>query len=100
MTDTMWRGAYDSFADVLYLTAGASDCIRFDEDDDGLIWRYPAGASHPSGVTIREFEDFWRTGRADLVRTIAVALHESERGVRAAIHELAGSLCPESQPAV
>lgn len=91
-------GAYDSFADVLYLTAGVRDCIRFDEDDDGLIWRYPAGASHPSGVTIREFEAVWRTGPTDMVRTIAVALTESERGVRAAIHELAGFRCPKSQP--
>jgi hypothetical protein len=85
MTDDSLHGTYDCFADVLYLTVGAKPGVRFDEDDDGLIWRYRAGADYPSGVTVREFQTFWAPGSADLVRKIARACHKAEPLVRTVI---------------
>jgi hypothetical protein len=88
MRKGLLHGRYDRFADVLYLTVGSNDYVRFDEDDDGLIWRYGVGAIQPVGITVREFREYWHPNVADLIRKIALTLHEAEPEVRSVILNL------------
>jgi len=81
--------AYDSFADVLYVTVGEPDrTARSSEDEKGLIWRYsPQGECR--GVTVRDFKHFWSDRVTELSQLISAKLQIAKTSARSQIREYA-----------
>ena len=66
---------YDQITDVLYVYLEARVPSRAEEDDDGLIWTYRLDNGTPLGVTIVDYNDFWRSRRARLVSRMSEVFH-------------------------
>lgn len=72
MTDVL-RANYDDIADVLYLTIGTRRPDRYEEDDQGLVWRFDLRGV-PYGVTIFDYAECWARRRRTLTKCIVARL--------------------------
>jgi len=63
---------YDRMADTLYVSARriGKPAVAKEEDEPGIYWRYDS-AGDLVGVTILDFEDFWRPKITELVAVLA-----------------------------
>ena len=61
---------YDEDADVLYIGALGAAASQGVQDRYGFVWRYD-GTGSPIGVTVVDFEHFWREKRETLERELA-----------------------------
>lgn len=62
--------SYDQIADVMYVTVGNDTPNRYEEDDQGLVWRLNRHGK-VFGVTIFDFDEVWRRPNASLTKEIA-----------------------------
>lgn len=64
------KTSYDRAADTFYVTFSKDTPKRYQEDNEGLVWRFnPAG--EPIGVTVQAYGRLWAGRRADLALKIA-----------------------------
>lgn len=74
MAEMIANTSYDDIADVLYLTLTREAPGRYQEDEDGLIWRFNA-AGQAIGVTVQAYYQLWGERREKLIERIATPLH-------------------------
>ena len=65
---------YDGRADVLYVTIGQAIPSRYEEDEDGLVWRVDVNGIR-YGVTIMDYHAYWSRRLALLKGRIVETLH-------------------------
>jgi len=65
------KGAYDDFADVLYLTSGIIARTKNMEEEAGLVLRYDAKTLKPVGATIVDYKEYWLPKRQHLVHRLS-----------------------------
>jgi uncharacterized protein YuzE len=65
---------YDGRADVLYVTIGQAAPCRYEEDDDGLVWRIDVNGVR-YGVTIMDYHAYWSRRLGVLKGRIVETLH-------------------------
>lgn len=72
--------SYDNSADVLYISMGHHSPDRYEEDKDGLVWRYDVHGT-PYGVTIMDFNECWLNRKNHLIKRIASILKISKEEI-------------------
>jgi len=68
---------YDNSADVMYFSTGCHSPDHYEEDADGLVWRYDIDGI-PYGVTILDFNEYWSDKKTLLVKRITKLLNVSK----------------------
>jgi uncharacterized protein YuzE len=81
--------SYDDIADVLYVTVGESRPLRYEEDEQGFVWRID-NAGRAYGVTIFDYCHRWANQSHDLARRLSAILHVDatrlSRAIQRSIH--------------
>jgi hypothetical protein len=86
MGDFPLRANYDDIADVLYVTVGVGTPARYEEDEDGLVWRMNvSGVLY--GVTIFDYAEVWAARSRLLADRIATRLHVPTESAREALRQ-------------
>ena len=84
-----FRVSYDLRADVLYVSTERNGPAHACEGDDGIIWRYLDSDGSLVGVTIMDFDAYWRQHMNELVNQMASQFgvpSDSARGALAHAH--------------
>lgn len=71
---------YDNSADVMYFSMGIHSPDRYEEDVEGLVWRYDIQGV-PYGVTILDFHEYWGGKKQHLVERITALLKIPQKEV-------------------
>lgn len=66
---------YDPRTDVLYISTDRNGPAYAREGDDGIIWRYLETDHSLVGVTVMDFDAYWKSHMADLVSQMSAHFH-------------------------
>ena len=75
---------YDGWADVLYITVGAATPARYEEDEDGLVWRIDRAGIYYV-VTVLDYNAFWSRRLASLRSKIVQTLNVTDPDLNEAL---------------
>jgi uncharacterized protein YuzE len=81
-----FRVRYDTASDVLYITTSGFGPAHGKEDAPGVFWRYLDADGTLVGVTILDFDSYWKPRLPNLIEQIA---HHFHVPAQAAQHALA-----------
>lgn len=70
-----FRVKYDRFADVLYISTDRNGPSYAREGRDGIIWRYLETDDSLVGVTIMDFDCYWKGNLPDLIKQVSSHFH-------------------------
>jgi uncharacterized protein YuzE len=88
MTSDQFRVVYDPGADVLYLTTNRNAPSVVREGDPGLLWRYSVNGDDLVGVTVMDFDAYWRERIDTLVDQVAARFHVARAAAAGALDEV------------
>ncbi len=80
-----FRVKYDGRADVLYISTERNGPSYAREGRDGVIWRYLESDDSLVGVTIMDFDCYWKGNLADLVVQVSSHFHVEKQHARATL---------------
>ena len=69
------RISYDQDGDVLYIVTRPNTAAISREGAPGVMWRYAIDGGSLVGVTVIDFEFYWKPRLAELARDVAQHLH-------------------------
>jgi uncharacterized protein YuzE len=72
---TEFKVTYDQRADVLYVTTGSNGPSLATEGDDGIVWRHLSADGRLVGMTIMDFESYWKQHLTQLTDQLANKFH-------------------------
>lgn len=84
-----FRVKYDRLADVLYISTDRNGPAYAREGDDGIIWRYLETDNSLVGVTVMDFDCYWKSHLASLVSQVSNRFHVAPNRAKDAL-EVAG----------
>jgi uncharacterized protein YuzE len=70
-----FRVKYDRLADVLYVSTERNGPSYAREGSDGIVWRYLESDGSLVGVTILDFDCYWKGHLPDLADQVARHFH-------------------------
>jgi uncharacterized protein YuzE len=73
---------YDNDSDVLYVTILPTVAASSDEGAPGVLWRHAIGDGRVVGVTILDFDHYWRSRLDELTQDLSRGLSLSKRETR------------------
>ena len=73
MTDLVTE--YDRLADVLYVATNRNGPAIGREGDDGIIWRYLDSDGTIVGMTVMDFDSYWRSHLSELASQLSARFH-------------------------
>lgn len=87
MVTTMFefRVQYDPRTDVLYISTDRNGPAYAREGDDGIVWRYLESDHSLVGVTVMDFDAYWKDHMSDLTSQMSAHFHIPERRAKRAL---------------
>lgn len=70
-----FRVTYDRLADVLYVSTPRNGPSYAREGSDGIVWRYLETDGSLVGMTIMDFDCYWKRHLPDLAAQVARHFH-------------------------
>lgn len=68
---TEFKVRYDHRADVLYITTGSNGPSLATEGEDGIVWRHLSSDGRLVGMTVMDFESYWKQHLSQLTDQLA-----------------------------
>lgn len=75
VTSTDFHVRYDRASDVLYISVAKGIKALSKEGDPGLLWRYAVSDGHLVGLTVVDFDTYWRKRLESLTEQLADRFH-------------------------
>jgi len=85
-----FRVRYDSISDVLYITTSGFGPAYGEEEAPGVFWRYLDADGTLVGVTILDFDSYWKPRLPSLVEQISHHFHVPAHAARNALESANG----------
>jgi hypothetical protein len=79
---------YDEGADVLYVMTPRYGPAYGEEDGPGLVWRYLNTDNSLVGLTIMDYESYWRPRIGELAKVMSERFHLTTNVAREALQRI------------
>lgn len=83
-----FRVKYDRRADVLYVSTERNGPSYAREGSDGIVWRYLESDDTLVGVTVMDFDCYWKGNLPELIKQVSSHFHVPAKKARAALKTL------------
>ena len=82
---TEFKVSYDQRADVLYVTTESNGPSLATEGDDGIVWRHLTSDGRLVGMTVLDFESYWKNHLTQLTDQLATKFHVPQHLAKTAL---------------
>ena len=82
---TEFKVSYDQRADVLYVTTESNGPSLATEGDDGIVWRHLTSDGRLVGMTVLDFESYWKHHITQLTDQLATRFHVPQHLAKTAL---------------
>jgi uncharacterized protein YuzE len=82
---TEFKVSYDQRADVLYVTTESNGPSLATEGDDGIVWRHLTSDGRLVGMTVLDFESYWKNHLTQLTDQLATRFHVPQHLAKTAL---------------
>jgi uncharacterized protein YuzE len=82
---TEFKVSYDQRADVLYVTTESNGPSLATEGDDGIVWRHLTSDGRLVGMTVLDFESYWKDHLTQLTDQLATRFHVPQHLAKTAL---------------
>ena len=82
---TEFKVSYDQRADVLYVTTESNGPSLATEGDDGIVWRHLTSDGRLVGMTVLDFDSYWKDHLTQLTDQLAKRFHVPQHLAKTAL---------------